>query len=578
MYTKGEKQQGYKSFKTIGGVVQKKITLEDVGNYPMVEVPEYVTKRSAEYFKVRSEVSQEDGVTPVKTFFPYYNQNGKLCGYKVRDWTLDKKASGHFTALGDVSVGVKLFGQVEAESISRRRKNLVYCEGEGDVLAAFEAMMDSLAGTKFETLYPHVVGLPLGTSNAVACTATNEDFVRSFEKDEEGKIHLAFDNDSATEAEVAKGVMKGEEAKVEVAGFLMSSHTYEYQLGNFNDIREYYLNASDPKELGNLLAFGGKKYTPERIVDAGDLTFEALTKPREEGFEIKSFPELMKKTHGFRKGEMVVFTSHSGVGKTTVITEICHELIHTHKQKMGMIYLEEVVEETTLRMIARHLKVNYNSTFKFKPLAVVTEEQFKEGMEAVKGKLALVDHFGSMAVKTLIRKIKYLEHVDKCDFIVLDHLSMVFSGTATTNERKLIDELMTALAAYVANSNVGILAVSHLKRGLFEIKKDKNGDEKPTWMRVAKEDLRGSGSLEQLSWVILGIEGEILPDRERGRVRIVVLKNRAWSTLGTADTVKMDDKTGEFYDASGEEYEWVEGSTDTAGKAHATKRLAQLNF
>ena len=39
----------------------------------------------------------------------------------------------------------------------------------------------------------------------------------------------------------------------------------------------------------------------------------------------------------------------------------------------------------------------------------------------------------------------------------------------------------------------------------------------------------------------------MMPDRSRGRIRFVVLKNRPWTYLGEADTVKMDDVTGNFY-------------------------------
>ena len=57
--------------------------------------------------------------------------------------------------------------------------------------------------------------------------------------------------------------------------------------------------------------------------------------------------------------------------------------------------------------------------------------------------------------------------------------------------------------------------------------------------------MRGSAALEQLSFVILGLEPEINPDRSRGRVRLTVLKNRPWSYLGVADTFKIDDESWE---------------------------------
>ena len=68
---------------------------------------------------------------------------------------------------------------------------------------------------------------------------------------------------------------------------------------------------------------------------------------------------------------------------------------------------------------------------------------------------------------------------------------------------------------------------------------------KPYWVQVTKEMMRGSAALEQLSFIILGLEPEIMPDRSRGRVRLTVLKNRPWSYLGGADTFKIDDESWE---------------------------------
>ena len=61
---------------------------------------------------------------------------------------------------------------------------------------------------------------------------------------------------------------------------------------------------------------------------------------------------------------------------------------------------------------------------------------------------------------------------------------------------------------------------------------------------MTKESMRGSAALEQLSWIVLGLEPQIMPDRSRGNVRLVVLKNRPWSYLGVADEFNMNERTG----------------------------------
>ena len=213
-----------------------------------------------------------------------------------------------------------------------------------------------------------------------------------------------------------------------------------------------------------------------------------------------------------------------------------------------MIFLEEELKETVLRMVAHKCKVNYNK-MKFDPTKYASTDELQEAFKWVKEDdgFVFLDHFGSMMLEHLMNKIKYLMSVFDVDFIILDHLSMLVSGIATTDERKMLDMVMTELAAFVASHDIGIIAVSHLNRGVAEeFKAPKGKEDEPFFINVKKESLRGSSSLEQLSWVILGLEPEIMPDRSRGRLRLTVLKNRPWGQLGHADVVKLNEETGQL--------------------------------
>ena len=80
-------------------------------------------------------------------------------------------------------------------------------------------------------------------------------------------------------------------------------------------------------------------------------------------------------------------------------------------------------------------------------------------------------------------------------------------------------------------------------------------EDEPFWVRVTKEHIRGSASIEQIAWNVLGIEQEIMPDRSRGRARWVFLKNREGGDLGIADvfSINDDDWSVKLYD-EGEEF------------------------
>lgn len=857
-----------------------KETVKDVMQYPFAEIKERgITKNTCKKFGVRMTVDETDGTTPTAYYFPYYDSKGKLTGYKKRDMTLDKSDKGHFTAIGKVGVESKLFGQTVAESIEQKRKSLIYVEGELDVLATHQALVEQVKNTKWEGLEPHVVGLSCGTVNAVEATLHNEAFVRSFDS-----LTLLFDNDCATDKEKQKGIMRGKEATDAVANALVGTGISLCTVELPSDYKDPcdMLVADKGDELARLIKFDKKAYVAEKIVHARDISFDELIAAQPEGIYTECFPELDKKIHGFRTRELVLLTSPTNVGKchgkgqgilmadlsiknvediqvgdmvmgadgsgrkvlslhsgfdnlykikpnkgdaytvnskhllvlqsngtvpsrnvekdatftlsaeefyslpkyykehvfsgvradlinfgegynkeayilglwlaegttskpqfclankdmklqdilkeyakennyginispsnyrdstttydlsggmlvklrdkwnvlnnkhipkefmfadyqtrlellagfldgdgyltsggfelilkknqlaTDIITlaktvglsvtfkdKFCkcqnfggdwYVRIHiyggvdkipnkldrkkasnkpirnpnrvglkiesigfgeyygfevdgdhlyclpdmqiTHNstisaifankfieadQKVGMIFLEETNKQTLQRAVAYKLKVNYNK-FKNDPLSCATAEQIKAAYDEIANndKLVMLGHFGSMPIDELMNKIRHMHLVEGCSYIILDHLSVVISGSHIDNERKELDIVMTELAAFCAANDVCVIAVSHINRAATaqQVNKAKEPEE-PYWITVDKHSLRGSGGLEQLSFIILGLEPQVMPDRSRGNVRLTVLKNRPWGLLGVADEFRIDDDTWE---------------------------------
>lgn len=521
-----------------------KETIKDVLEYPIAVMPERkITKETCKKFGVRMAISEEDGKTPVAYYFPYYDSKGKLSGYKKRDLTLDKHEKYHFTTIGKVGVDCKLFGQTVAESIEQKRKNLVYVEGEADQLSTYQAMKEQVRGTKWEAMEPFVVSLSCGTANAVEATLHNEGFIRSFDS-----LSLMFDNDSATEAEKKKNILRGKEATEAVASALVGTGITlcTIELPNQYKDASDMLQAGEGDSLAKIVQFGKKAYTAEKIVRASDINFEDLIAPQPEGIYVDCFPELNRKIHGFRTRELVVLTSPSNVGKSTVCAMFANAFIAAG-ERVGMIFLEETNKQTLQRAVASKLKVNYNK-FKNDPLACATKEQIKKAYDEIANddKLIMLGHFGSLPISELMNKIRHMHLVEGCSHIVLDHLSVVISGSHIENERKELDIVMTELAAFCAANDVCIIAVSHINRSAAEqFKPPKGKEDEPFWVTISKEQMRGSAALEQLAFIVLGLEPQILPDRSRGNVRLTVLKNRPWGILGVADEFSIDEDTWE---------------------------------
>ena len=186
-----------------------KETVEDIKLYPIVEnLQRGITKETCMKFGVRAALSEKDGKTPTAYYFPSYSQKGEVIGYKKQDVTKNKDEKYHWTSVGTVAIGNKLFGQNVAEQVNRKHTNCVYTEGEWDCLSVFQAQCDSVKCTKYEGHQPFVVSIPLGTKNSVESMLHNKDFVKSFQS-----MTIFFDDDEATPLELKKGVMKGKEAR-----------------------------------------------------------------------------------------------------------------------------------------------------------------------------------------------------------------------------------------------------------------------------------------------------------------------------------------------------------------------------
>ena len=536
----------YKSMSNYPGHEPKE-TIKEILELPIMAWPERnLRKETCERFGVRFALSQKNGKDLIAVFFPYYDQRGKLSGFKKKDLTIDKSERGHYTAIGKVGVECKMFGQDVAESVQRNHNAVLIAEGETDCMSIYQAMVDSVKGTKYEGMEPFVTSISCGTVNAVESCLHNKEFLSSF-----AALTLTFDNDSCTEHEKKTGKVRGAEATENVAAAFMGDGKPIFKVeypAEYKDASDL-LQAGEDQQLAKLMQFGKKPYSAEKILTADSFSVEDLIADRPEGIYTKVFPKLDNKLHGFRPYELCILTSPSNVGKSLVTNEIMYKFLE-EGQPCGFICLEERVEETIQRILAKRCGVNYNK-FKESPTTVTTKEKIEEAYRWLTQdrKAYFLDHFGSLKTDDFMNKVKSFVFVNGVKYLLIDHCSMIFSGTATDNERKEVDILMTQLAAFCAANEVCIIAVSHLNRSIatdFKPPKTKDGKEPDSWwVPVTKEAMRSSASLEQLSWTVLGLEPQILASKERGHVRLTVLKNRTHGYLGICDEFIIDDNTGE---------------------------------
>jgi twinkle protein len=125
-----------------------------------------------------------------------------------------------------------------------------------------------------------------------------------------------------------------------------------------------------------------------------------------------------------------------------------------------------------------------------------------------------------------------------CGYVVLDHISIIVSGGDVGDERKALDAIMTRLRMLVQETGISLLCVSHLKRP------ESKGHEEGASTSLAQ--LRGSGSIAQLSDIVIGLErnGQATDMIERNTTHVRVLKNRFSGYTGGAGDLLYNPSTG----------------------------------
>jgi twinkle protein len=431
---------------------------------------------------------------------PYYFQ-GQIVAQHVR--TKEKE----FAWIGKAS-NVALFGQHLWKNSGDYRKRIIITEGEIDCMSVSQAF-----GNKWA-----VVSVPNGAQSAAKYLKMNLEFLAGYEE-----VVIAFDSDQP-----------GKEAAAECALLFTPGQVKIADWSPFKDANEM-LQAGKSSEINNVI-YNAQVYRPDGIKAATELSLEYLAKDEETFSYPLPYPGLNEKMRGIRKGELTTLTAGSGIGKSTLAREIAYNLLVQQGLRIGYVALEESIKKTTLGLMAIEMNVPLGSLFLNRQM--VEKERFEDAYQKVIGtdRLYLYDHFGSLDSLNLLSKLNYLAVGCGVDFIILDHISIVVSGIEDGEERRIIDNLMTQLRSLVEKTGVGLIVISHLKNP--EGKAHEEGG------RITANQLRGSGSIKQLSDNIIGLERDQQGDTPNiSQMRL--LKCRLFGEeCGLADTLEYSKDTG----------------------------------
>jgi len=436
-----------------------------------------------------------------KHLYPYYDEKGTMIGTKTR-FVKDKQ----FSIVGSTT-NAGLFGQ----QLFNGGKYVTITEGEVDAMSVYQML-----GSK----YP-VVSIKNGVASALKDIKKSYTWLDKFDN-----IVINFDNDNV-----------GRDASKKVAELFSPSKVKILKLAEeFKDANDMCRARKYEEYVKSW--WNAPVHAPDGIIKGTSLLNDVL-EPVVKSTTSYGWKGLDELTYGIRSGELVCITAGTGLGKTSVIKELVYHIFKSTEQNIGMIMLEESPKISALDIMG----IEANLPLR-RPDITLSKEDKIEYFNKTLGtdRFYLYNHFGSNSVDNIISRVRYMAKALECKFIVLDHISMVVSSQEFGDERKSIDEIMTKLRVLVQETDCALIIVSHLKRP------DGKGHEEGAVTSLSQ--LRGSGSIAQLSDMVLGLERDAQHENEtiRNTTSLRVLKNRFVGMTGPATYLFYDKDTGRLHE------------------------------
>jgi twinkle protein len=227
-----------------------------------------------------------------------------------------------------------------------------------------------------------------------------------------------------------------------------------------------------------------------------------------------------------RGGEITLFISGTGSGKSTVLREVMLHIIETRKDaKIGVVSLEESPAESARKLAG--MKLQKNPAKEEIPI-----DELKVGFDSVFGddRVVLLDHQGSINDNSIVDQLEYMCLVG-CKYLFIDHITILVSeGVDNLTGNEAQDKVMNDLLRLVKrHPDVWIGLVSHLRKAQSGKKSFEEG------RLPSIDDIRGSGSIKQISFDIISFARNLTAKDEKVRnsIKMRILKSRYTGLTGT---------------------------------------------
>lgn len=417
--------------------------------------------------------------------FPMYDSNRRLVRHKVR--SIQTKSGMRLEPKGG-SWG--LFG---LDTVPPDAEEVILTEGEFDAMAVFQA-----------TGRP-AISVPNGANSLpISLLPALEQFKT---------IYLWMDDDVPGQ--------EGARHFAEKLGMKRCRSVQGFRVKDANDALRAGLDMEEMLGASRVIAHEGLA----TFEDFKDEVYRELTNFDElSGVRCLSLPSLNDLITGHRRGELTIFSGHTGVGKTTLLSQLALDYC-----LQGVPTLWGSFEIGNVRL-ARLMLQQFHASQGGSDGPAGLAERFEEWAERFSElPLVFMRYHGSNAIETIIDAMEYANYVHDCSHVVLDNLQFMTSGQGGRDwdRFQVMDHALGEIRAFCTAKQVHVSLVVHPR---------KVDDDSP----IQTASVFGSAKATQEA------DNLVILQRTAKGPTLEVKKNRFDGTLGSV-SLRFDGKNRVFW-------------------------------
>jgi len=480
--------------------------LKEIQDYECREFEERkVRKEVCKFYEIRIERGPDKEI--VAHYYPYYHrESGVLTGYQKRKLPKDFKTIGKRKSL----FGSQLF--------TKGGKRIVITEGEIDCLTVAQSVEEH-----YNTYFP-VVAIPGVNSDKII--AENREFLRSFDE-----VVLCYDQDEVGMKAARNHARKIGVDKCKIAKLPEKDPNAVYLTHGGRTILKAIWNA--------------EPWSPAGIMSKDDLREELLNHNEKESVPYPScIGQLNSKFKGRRLGEITLWASGTGSGKSTILREVILHTRETTEDKIGILALEERPGETAKHLCAVWLSRNPS-------LEDIPSAEILPAFEYLfdNDRIIVLNHHESEG--SLLEIMEEMALMG-CKWIILDHLTLLASESYEAgSENAQVDAIMNRMRRLVKQEDVHVDVISQLRKTGTEGASFEEGK------MPSLDDIKGSGAIKQCSFNVIGFARNLNAEDEleRNTIKLASLKCRHSGQTGPLADAYYSTKTNRICREPPVEYE-----------------------